>query len=267
MDEAFNLAPDMPFVLAMTAGAHAGRGEWHQAAALFDRLIETSEPDTLVHDMFDRYGQFLRSTGQLEDARAHFEYRRRIAPHAVDNNWRLIEVYAALGNFESAFDLADEDWLGQMFVPEAALAAALGANDRERIEVWLDRLQARRSELDGLMAERLDDQEAALTILRNWMTGSGDLSPTGLLSISTWAAYFGDHALALDALSQMPDDVKANFVTLQIWRPIMAEARQRPAFRSLVEEIGLVAFWREWGWPKHCRAIGDDFECLGAPRE
>jgi hypothetical protein len=93
------------------------------------------------------------------------------------------------------------------------------------------------------------------------------LSATGLLPISTWAAYFGDHALALEALMRMPDDVKGTFVTLQIWRPIMAEARQLAAFRNLVEGVGLVAHWRDSGWPTLCRPIGDDFECDRAPNE
>jgi hypothetical protein len=39
-------------------------------ALLFDRLVENSNPDTLVHDNYDRYGLFLRSTGRLEDAKA-----------------------------------------------------------------------------------------------------------------------------------------------------------------------------------------------------
>jgi tetratricopeptide (TPR) repeat protein len=251
----------------MTAGAHAGRGEWSRAAALFDRLVEDSNPDTLAHDNFDRYGQFLRSTGRLEEAKAHFEYRRRIAPGAVDNNWRLIEVYAALGDFESAFELAEQDWQGQMFVPQAALAAALGAGDRSRIAIWLDRLPASGSELDRLMAVHLDDRATALEILSDRIAESDDLSATGLLPISTWAAYFGDHALALEALMRMPDDVKGTFVTLQIWRPIMAEARQLAAFRNLVEGVGLVAHWRDSGWPTLCRPIGDDFECDRAPNE
>jgi DNA-binding winged helix-turn-helix (wHTH) protein/TolB-like protein/tetratricopeptide (TPR) repeat protein len=262
IDKAFDLAPDTPFVLAMMAGAHAGRAEWHEAAALFDRLVETSNPDTLAHDMYDLHGQFLRSTGRLEEAKAHLEYRRRIAPDVVDNNWRLIEVYAALGDFESAFELAEDGWQGQMFVPQAALSAALGARDLDRIALWLDRLPAGESDLYGLMAERLNDRSAALGILHDRMAEAEALSATGLLPISTWAAYFGDHALAVDALRRMPDEVKGTFVTLQIWRPVMAEARQLPVFKDLIEGIGLVAYWREWGWPTLCRPVGaDDFEC------
>jgi hypothetical protein len=118
------------------------------------------------------------------------------------------------------------------------------------------------------MAEHLDDRAAALGILRDRMADAENLSAAGLLPISTWAAYFGDHALALDVLARMPDEVKGTFVTLQIWRPVMAEARQLPEFRDLVEDTGLVAYWREWGWPTLCRPAGDtDFECDRAPNQ
>jgi len=38
--------------------------------------------------------------------------------------------------------------------------------------------------------------------------------------------------------------------------------RQHPRFRALMEEMGLVDYWRDNGWPDRCRAAGaDDFAC------
>jgi hypothetical protein len=95
------------------------------------------------------------------------------------------------------------------------------------------------------------------------MYGADGASAITLAPIATWAAYFGVFALALEALSLTPEEeVRGTFVTLQIWRPVMAGVRRLPEFKALVRDVGLVAYWREWGWPDLCRPMGgDDFEC------
>ncbi|MBN1905902.1 MAG: hypothetical protein JW927_12475 [Deltaproteobacteria bacterium] len=47
-----------------------------------------------------------------------------------------------------------------------------------------------------------------------------------------------------------------------IWLPHMREVRQLPRFKEFVREIGLVAYWRKYGWPDVCHPEGhEDFEC------
>ena len=47
-----------------------------------------------------------------------------------------------------------------------------------------------------------------------------------------------------------------------LWHPLLADARKLPAFKDLMRDIGLVDYWREFGWPDLCRPVGtDDFEC------
>lgn len=42
----------------------------------------------------------------------------------------------------------------------------------------------------------------------------------------------------------------------------MREARKLPEFRQLVRELGLLDYWREYGWGDFCKPVGDnDFEC------
>jgi hypothetical protein len=33
------------------------------------------------------------------------------------------------------------------------------------------------------------------------------------------------------------------------------------AFPALVEEVGLVEYWRAKGWPDACQPVGESFEC------
>jgi hypothetical protein len=42
----------------------------------------------------------------------------------------------------------------------------------------------------------------------------------------------------------------------------MADVRQLPAFKVLMGDIGLVDYWRAYGWADACRPISeDDFAC------
>jgi len=42
----------------------------------------------------------------------------------------------------------------------------------------------------------------------------------------------------------------------------MHEVREKSRFKEWAGKIGLVDYWKEFGWPDLCRPVGDrDFEC------
>jgi adenylate cyclase len=46
------------------------------------------------------------------------------------------------------------------------------------------------------------------------------------------------------------------------WDPAHSGMRGTPAFKRIVEQIGIPAYWREHGYPPQCRPVGrTDFEC------
>jgi hypothetical protein len=87
-----------------------------------------------------------------------------------------------------------------------------------------------------------------------------NLNSLELNSISMWAAYFGDPEFALNAMER---SVKLHTLGLfYIWAPIMREVRQLPRFKEFVKEIGLIDYWKKYGWPDLCRPVGEDgFVC------
>lgn len=46
------------------------------------------------------------------------------------------------------------------------------------------------------------------------------------------------------------------------WRPVFSGLRETDGFKQLLIDIGLVDYWREYGWPSLCEPAGsDDFQC------
>ena len=56
------------------------------------------------------------------------------------------------------------------------------------------------------------------------------------------------------------DGVHRNFMW-NFWRSDMAPFRQDPRFAAFVTELGMVDYWREYGWPDVCQPAGDSVIC------
>ena len=97
----------------------------------------------------------------------------------------------------------------------------------------------------------LDDHEAALDWLRNTYQQSDKYD----YEIAFWAAWHGDTELALNALRRFP-------APTSFWQKVMTDVRQEAGFKDLLHEVGLVGYYREFGWNDFCHPLGeDDFVC------
>jgi hypothetical protein len=46
------------------------------------------------------------------------------------------------------------------------------------------------------------------------------------------------------------------------WRIGFHDMRKLPRFEEFARQIGLVDYWKQYGWPDMCRPFGEnDFEC------
>ena len=105
-----------------------------------------------------------------------------------------------------------------------------------------------------------DSPGQVLTILRSVHRDEQLQWIRKLHDLALLAAYFGDPELALTFKAEEMRDYVNRMTAL--WYPVMSEARQLPQFKLLAEELGLVRYWRSYGWADHCRPLGeDDFEC------
>ena len=104
-----------------------------------------------------------------------------------------------------------------------------------------------------------ESPKEGLEELRGIYKSDSKLSSMYLSRLSLLAAYFGDHEFALEVLEK---GAGISSDLIPCWFPVMKEVRQLPRFKEFVREIGLVDYWKKYGWPDLCRPVGDDdFEC------
>jgi tetratricopeptide (TPR) repeat protein len=183
----------------------------------------------------------------LERARGRDPLNLRVATN-------LAEAYANSGRLPEA--IAEQTRGLGIATDELLLLSALytakASDDPANLEkIWLALIStpegARYTQLHAL---RNRPTEALAELQR-----SGQISPL-------WAAFFGDEELALKLLEAENNPDRRFATAMMLWRPLMAGVRKMPGFKDVVRGLGLVDYWREFGWGEHCMPLGnDDFEC------
>jgi tetratricopeptide (TPR) repeat protein len=84
-----------------------------------------------------------------------------------------------------------------------------------------------------------------------------------LVRCGTWLGQVDVVFDVLDAKGVPPfeDGPPTEVIFLNLFYPDAAILRSDPRFRQLVEETGLLEYWRKWGWSDFCRPDGDSFVC------
>ena len=103
-----------------------------------------------------------------------------------------------------------------------------------------------------LAARHVDDPEEGLEALRSQYSSADESwrSAKELATLASWAAYFGDPALALSAIRDATE-LQPNQIWV-VWLPIFESVRREPRFEGLIESSGLPEYWSEFGYPDDC---------------
>lgn len=218
------------------------------------------------------YGSMLLVLGQTSAATEAFDEARQRDP--------LVGVYTILKMIAHEVagenEKAEEEYQRALVSPNinlsiaegSGLVRAMGLRDRPSIDHLLPRaIEAgpEQAAVNGTALKYLDDPPAALRELHR-LVKKPDIQRDlfSMAALSQWAAYFGDNALALDALIQSSRlDTSVAAWGYSLWRPINKGVRRLPGFKTLLREQGLVDYWRKSGnWGDFCKPVGaDDFEC------
>jgi len=200
---------------------------------------------------------FLMRVGRIREFIPIGERMRRLNPYSPGTATGLSSAYAIQGRIEEALAEAERGFELEGFKSKTVdngLHIALSTGDRDLVRKWLARGKQylpKDLELLAAMDQTLDDPEAALAWLRDAFQRTGDHD----YLIPFWAVFFGDPALALEAMQRLP-------VPWAFWGREMREIRRLAGFKDVLRQVGLEEYFREYGWNDFCRPLGpEDFEC------
>lgn len=257
------LDPNSSTSQSVFANLSTTQGNWGEAETASLLALDLSVNEIAL----EQRQLILLRAGRVTEADALYPALEQVAPHA-NSGASQINVWSALGRLDEVRAMVESpDWKqsGDVRRQVAGVGALIDlggpAGDvREALEA-LARLPDRTlSEFAKAVLAAFDDKEKARGVLRAWYDGPGFENAFKYELIPFLAAWYGDTDLVLRVWR---DDLAVNVVRMtQMWGPAYAPARSRPEFKTLVQEIGLVDYWRTYGWADKCRPLGaSDFEC------
>lgn len=212
----------------------------------------------------------LACTGRSKDAVLYLQRAKRLDPLDISicvylsvallNSYRTDGAVAearrglTLGASEGVFFLMD-------------FFAALQVNDRQRAAAIINgyfKLNGNQPDATMLKSAEvlvMENKEAALDELKA-IAKDSSLSRTRRVLLAHIASSIGQSEFALECLLEQRVQVISP-VDLAFWHPIHRPLRQLPAFKTFLQDRGIVDYWRTTGhWADLCHLVGDDdFEC------
>ena len=252
---ALRLDPQQPDALGVLANRACREQQWQQCLALSKRSVALTPSDSSWRGA---YAQRLATMGYVQQALREIDDTLLIAPYdPVLHFWRgrVLDTLGRHDEAQSHLAMADPvkaqtaryfnaAWRRD-YATAARIAQALPSD-----QPWRD------SEMAAAAA--LQDPSRWLAVLpaieaseRSLRYGQVDYDFTRLLL--PVRDYRRDIA-GLDAVQ------RAGYASYQwvLWQPESRELRRDPAFQAYLRNSGLIAFWREQGWPVLCRSDGGD---------
>jgi TolB-like protein len=256
IEHALKLDPENGVARGRFATLMYGRGEWQEAEESSAKSLELDRD----RGNLTSYANLLLRSGRLRRAQAVYEEAELVEASPRSPNRLRNSSNIAAGDFEAARAMAVQFTDNRRFDTELHIALNDGSPDEVRTALAAMPRNIAGTELYGPVLEYLDLPERSLGHLETLLTNSELLWPSKYHDIGLLAAYFGDPELALEALSREVPYATIRYATL--WYPMMSEVRRQPRFKTLVEQVNLVDYWRKHGWADSCRPLGsEDFEC------
>jgi len=208
------------------------------------------------------YGGCLVAGGHIREGLAEALIGHQLDPLNPNTNADLAEIYSALGDTDNMLKFGAASWdLGVPRGLRVQVMAYLRRGNFERAielakvydELFAPELATLRpfveAKLDAAKRPMYLDKVAQLDLVRPiWYSiwkyvGLGDI----------------DNAYRLINLALDSGDQTGFWKVF--WRHDMADLRRDPRFAQVVTELGLVDYWRQYGWPDDCQPEGSSLIC------
>ncbi|MEN8180858.1 MAG: winged helix-turn-helix domain-containing protein [Pseudomonadota bacterium] len=240
--------------------------KWAEAETLFLLAIANEPMDSTAHLW---YGEHLFKLGRLDDALEEALVAYQLDPLHPGINALLGWIYFYLNDTSNALKYGAAAWdlgHGSGLYFQAWINLRIGELDRavgfaeqwdERIAEKFDNPQIPLT-LKLLIEAKIDAAKRPLYLEMLAEHETIDFFPallTGYVSFNRIDEAYRVAPMILDL-----DGFNRNFEWF-FWRSDMAPFRQDPRFAALVTELGMVDYWREYGWPDVCQPSGDSVIC------
>ncbi|TDJ31380.1 MAG: hypothetical protein E2O56_07205 [Gammaproteobacteria bacterium] len=256
-NKALALDPGLAEAQAVLAQFLVYRAEWREADSAFRRAVEMDDTDVLSRVW---YGLFLSSAGYTTEAMQYLRSVEELDPINALAQAHLGLLNEFQGSREEALRYADMAVRGGMqFAIMVHYDIAMQEGRYEEAYLVVEEFLAAYGNTNpclGLLRDTLEGRvprERAIECI-DGQTRFGDGSD--------W--YLPDYDLQItDRMIKTLEEMSGSFFPgfQWLWGPRGAFVRQSPEFRDFAERVGLVALWKERGWPDLCHPVGDSFEC------
>jgi TolB-like protein/Flp pilus assembly protein TadD len=237
--------------------------KWSEAEALYLKAIDSEPKDTTAHLW---YGEHLVSVGLIRNALEETLIAYQLDPLHPGTNANLAGIYFHLNDTRNALKYGAAAWDLGHYAGLYRLAWTnlhLGEFDRaiefagQFDEKYQQTAKLQNPPILKLVIEAHIDT-VKRTLLLETFAESEMISFNKYLQLLAYANF----GMIDDAyrVTNMIRDLDA-FAWWLFGRPDMASFRQDPRFADLVTELGLVDYWREYGWPDACQPVGDSVIC------
>jgi len=256
--QALGRDPNLAEAHAVLAEIDSTNGRWTDAEAGF--FFATSlDPNDATSRQW--YSLLLRRVGRLDDALAQARAALELDPTSPVINSNMAETYSTLGYDEKVLayrqtavdlglDVSRSDGSGEQIV-------AMRSGDGDAVAEFL-----KANRVDGRPRDAFIDALAAvINDPGSWAEQKSALEGEGLPPENMFKLYaiLGRSREALDTALALPDVDKLDVDIL--WMPEAARMRRLPEFGRLVESVGLLDYWKQYGWPDDCRPSGATVQC------
>lgn len=256
---AVELDPDSSRAASILGFVRYSRLDWVGAENDYTRAMDLKTS----RDTLRQHAGMLVRAGRMAAARSEFSAADMLERSSEQPGMLAVQIEIAQRRYTEARLLASSEGLA-ILRNRLLLNIALNEGDGDTIRQGMSEMIAVEGVSSTLFAPLLQEFDApdrALALLRAVHDDRNTRWPAKQHDVALLAAYFGDPELALESIAE---EARLSTVRLwALWYPIMSDVRQLPEFNELADALGLVAYWRRYGWPDACTPLTEgDFRCF-----
>lgn len=252
---ALRLDPRQADAHAVLAAKACNEQRWSECMALSRRAITLAPSDSIWRNW---HANRLATVGYINAALRELEQAQAISPLAPVHNFTRGRLLDTLGRHDEArtYLMRADPSLSPTAVFFNALWRGDTATARRAVEALPKEVPWRASELAALdaMADPKLWPKVIPIIEANEALAKDGMVPYDFTRLLLPQRDYARDIAGLDGVQ------REGYATYQLvfWQPESRALRQHPAFQAYLRRSGLLAFWREHGWPDVCRSDGKD---------